>query len=534
MKLHQALVAIALPLSAFSNVTHAGAEKACPVGEIEKWQRSVVIAHPDQDIFEREDFSFKHTIQAILKSGGLNDDDAAQVEAVKSLIQTFEKEREKHPIGGRFVEFKKRAERDLIAKRMLDKESPEAMIPIGLFNRLDQAPLGWGYCGEHRIVYAKKTQESHGVNGSPGRFFLIFEAAVPNPRPEFGKEGCRPIAEMWQSLKTKTDRDDIAKSLLDFYYSGISNANGSIRQVLHIDHFGDLFGQVRGNFFMEDPWQLREWHIDPLTGSFRMHVLGTNPQPGLYGSPNPLLPPMMVKGFQDNFVESVLPQLLEADSKLIGVSDIEDQKALLIKNIGILGSTVAPWDDFVSNSQKPYGEPHDPEQVAEGAFKDKIKEAIEKANGPNVSPDQILVRAGAMSCGGCHHFSSRREIGRNSASGKIMWPESIDFVHINEKSELSKLLKDFFLADRCEKMNEIFFKPEGESTNKLLGPNILNMTLQQASPTPLLELRKQISSKQLEPALKDLIQQIVEERSEILRAIDRSTLGALGQIRHPD
>jgi hypothetical protein len=115
-----------------------------------------------------------------------------------------------------------------------------------------------------------------------------------------------------------------------------------------------------------------------------------------------------------------------------------------------------------------------------------------------------------------------------------MWPESIDFVHINEKSELSKLLKDFFLADRCEKMNEIFFKPEGESTNKLLGPNILNMTLQQASPTPLLELRKQISSKQLEPALKDLIQQIVEERSEILRAIDRSTLGALGQIRHPD
>jgi hypothetical protein len=300
---------------------------------------------------------------------------------------------------------------------------------------------------------------------------------------------------------------------------------------------------------MEHPWQLREWHIEPSTGAFRMHVLGTNPQPGLYGHeglPNPL-PPLMVKGFQETFVQQVVPQLLDADSKLRGVDNIDDQHALLINNIGILGQTVAPWTDFISNSQKrdnSFTPPRldDPKEAAQNAeaFRSKISAAIGKAKVPNVDADQILVRAGATSCGGCHRFSSvSSEIGRDSAGDKIMWPGPVpgDFVHISERSELSDLLTKFFLADRCEKMNEIFFKPEGEKSASIVpAPNVLNMTLQQASPTALLNLQKRISSTQpdLKEEVEEVIRQITKERSDTLRILDRGTLGALGQIRHAD
>jgi hypothetical protein len=259
----------------------------------------------------------------------------------------------------------------------------------------------------------------------------------------------------------------------------------------------------------------------------------------------------MVKAFQETFVQHAVPNLLKADSKLEGVINIDDQKALLINNIGILGTKFDRWEDFISNSEEYPPRVDDPKQVAQTAFKDKIKDAIAKENVPNVDADQILVRAGATSCGGCHNFSSfSSEIGKDSAGGKIMWPGAAPggFAHINEKSELSDLLKDFFLADRCEKMNEIFFKPEGEPASIVPAPNVLSMKLRQASTAQLealFDLQKNISSMQLEPGLKETLEpvlketkekfeQIIEKQSDALRADDRRKRGAHGQIRHAD
>ena len=69
------------------------------------------------------------------------------------------------------------------------------MKPLAVFNRFDLAPADFAHCGEYRIVYGKENPAF-----APNRFLLIFEASVPNPDPDEGEAGCRPITEFWAGL----------------------------------------------------------------------------------------------------------------------------------------------------------------------------------------------------------------------------------------------------------------------------------------------------------------------------------------------
>jgi hypothetical protein len=71
-----------------------------------------------------------------------------------------------------------------------------AYIPVGLFNRFDQAPENGAHCGEYRIVYAKES----GVASTSDRNLVIFEAALPNPHPQQGLKGCQQIVDTWGDL----------------------------------------------------------------------------------------------------------------------------------------------------------------------------------------------------------------------------------------------------------------------------------------------------------------------------------------------
>jgi hypothetical protein len=178
----------------------------CPASKISEWRRSVVIAGPDKAIFTvpGADFSFSRAIGTILKSANVDDSPASRVAAVKSLVDSFKSDKATHPVDNRVVSVPVRNEGMMLAKDLLDPTNPNGMHPVGLFNRFDQAPGDAEYCGEHRIVYAQgDTSRNRTATGN--RFFLIFEAAVDNPRTDLGKEGCRPIADLWQSLKHRPD-----------------------------------------------------------------------------------------------------------------------------------------------------------------------------------------------------------------------------------------------------------------------------------------------------------------------------------------
>ena len=149
----------------------------------------------------------------------------------------------------------------MTAKDLLDAQGPHGMQPVGLFNRLDLAPKSLLNCGEHRIVYAKTKVDFSNTQ----RFFLIFEAALPNPHPTNAVVGCQQVAALWSSLKSLSD-DQAKQALLKFYYSGGAIFPGGLyfEPVVDFRHFGLLgAGQVRWNQAPDTskPWHLRQWNI---------------------------------------------------------------------------------------------------------------------------------------------------------------------------------------------------------------------------------------------------------------------------------
>ena len=132
---------------------------------------------------------------------------------------------------------------------------------MGLFNRFDLAPANGAHCGEHRIVYARRSGIASGTN----RNLIIFEATLPNPRPDKWLKGCHKIVKFWADLSAENDIEKRADLLEDFYFAGISN----IPPVVHVNHYGNNpagLGQIRTNQFMQATpspkvWNLREFKL---------------------------------------------------------------------------------------------------------------------------------------------------------------------------------------------------------------------------------------------------------------------------------
>jgi hypothetical protein len=204
-------------------------------------------------------FSFRRTIGSILETAEAGSNTPAAREAlVQTMLDSFATASGSalNPDAGVLMPLDPRAETlRLNAADLLDESSDQAMRPLAVFNRFDLAPADFVHCGEHRIVYGMKESPNFPLD----RFLLIFEASVPNPDPEAGEEGCRPITEFWAGLSEVGDTE-IATKLSAFFYEGeMDTATLDDPVVSYKNYGGDgARGQVRGNLFMQQPWQLRE------------------------------------------------------------------------------------------------------------------------------------------------------------------------------------------------------------------------------------------------------------------------------------
>jgi hypothetical protein len=355
----------------------------------------------------------------------------------------------------------------LTAKALLDAQAEHGMRPVGLFNRIDLAPQGLENCGEYRIVYAKTAGEP----GNLQRFFLIFEAALPNP---WGKRGCQQVAALWRSLKSLPD-DEAKQALLKFYYSGgeISPGGLSFEPVIHYRHFGSPWGQVRSNRALQTvlPWHLRQWIIglSPAGPTFNSAPIGNNPVPAYFGGPDPEVSPgdadkiaTLRESFQNEFLATKVRQLTSIDAKAAG-NPVTAQE--LITGVGIdpLETRFDAVQSLSGPNRSPAGPVDSPTERADSSeFSAKVAAQISKLElDCGLTPQHVLNRMGALSCGGCHHFSNNKEI----APG-IRWPSSREparpdhdrsdhnpdqaFVHIDENGNLSELLLTRFLPVRAE------------------------------------------------------------------------------------
>ncbi|WP_158502221.1 NBR1-Ig-like domain-containing protein [Vitiosangium sp. GDMCC 1.1324] len=292
----------------------------------------------------------------------------------------------------------------------------DSYAAVGLYNRFDLAPVDGSDCGQYRIVLAR-------LPFSPAsRNFIIFESVLPNPHPELGLEGCRPVVRFWSGLSADADPMSRADKLEAFYFSGLPG----FAPVVSMNHFGNnprSLGQVRTNQFLQGPpgappvpWMMHEFKLvtdctaqPSCTLKFVPATVKTNPFGGLF---NPASTDPRASAFQSYFLTQVAG---------LAVNDLNRF------NYAVPDSFNAAQDD----SRTPGGADDYLAQFGPGpsAFHRAIGDELTRL-GSTLTPHDIVARAQALSCGGCHQRNSGRPVG-----GGLTWPASANFVHSTETDD---------------------------------------------------------------------------------------------------
>jgi hypothetical protein len=433
-------------------------------------------------------FSFKRTIGTILETAAAGSNTPAAREAfVQTMLDSFATADGSAlnadagvlmPLDGRAGE-----RLGLTAADLLDDSpgSDQTLKPLAVFNRFDLAPADFIHCGEYRIVYGKINPD---VPTPPNRFLLIFEGAVPNPDPATGEAGCRPITEFWAGLSELADDAEVARRLSAFFYEGktdpsltASDLGGPV--VNYKNYGGDgSRGQVRGNLFMEFPWQLREWLTQPTFDptnpvAFVRDTVKDNPLAELYQD-NLSLPgniPAAVTALHGNFVASLTSDIrdhLMSEETLKHRNLVKDLDRFDLNDLGIGATKEEAEENILLNTiglgnELRFNEHQSTSLGNDDAIASKVgpvmRTLLEQVGGtpspsPAVNPqtaDVILARAQAGTCAGCHQLSPGAVVRELPGGIEVEWPAVAagGFVHVREADRmLSPALEDHFLPVR--------------------------------------------------------------------------------------
>jgi hypothetical protein len=550
-------------------------------------------------------FSFARTIGAILESassfGGTNTPVAREA-FVQTMLDSFALADgfALNPDAGVLMPLDARGgERlGLSAANLLDETNPQGMKPLAVFNRFDLAPADWIHCGEHRIVYGKESP-----NFPLNRFLLIFEAAVPNPDPAAGEAGCRPITEFWAGLSAHAGDDtELARRLAAFFYEGKTDPSlatpdlpGAV--VDYRNYGGDgSRGQVRGNLFVQQPWQLREWLTQPTFNpanplAFVVETVKDNPLAELYGDSLNGLPiatvnvPAALTVLHGNFVAALTSDIrdhLMAEETLkhqtlandlarfdLGTgptSEVDERKILL--NTVALGND-GRFNEHQSTSQ---GSSDEPLGLA-GPILRTLLDQVGAATSPSpaVNPQTanvLLARAQAATCAGCHMTAPTEVIRQTPNQTDVVWPDVAagGFVHVREADRmLSPALENHFLPVRRYILGRHLCPaaPPAEPTVALLAPEagpVVGVPVDRsgamrfvdamvadfvatrapsgvagapAAPADEQPVLAAAAIGQLDPVARDALRQKVHQEIAEARRIEQNVSGAFVEVRRP-
>lgn len=287
-----------------------------------------------------------------------------------------------------------------------------AYIPIGLFSRFDQAPESGAHCGEYRIVYAKES----GVTSTSDRNLLIFEAVLPNPHPQQGLKGCQQIADTWGNLSSESNVQARADVLEDFYFDG----QGLVGPVISLTNFGDnalSAGQIRTNQFSNTTtgWSLREFKLLRSCSGGSCTAPRFIPVSNKNNAYGPLFAPLSPLTGASAFVSFFPSQVPNLSATSLAALDISTPDSFNTGQSQASGATAA---------EMRYA---DQLGLAPSTLRTSIQSALTSA-GSSLTPDNIVMRAQALSCAGCHRLNNNVALGAG-----LMWPASLGFTHVTER-----------------------------------------------------------------------------------------------------
>ncbi len=342
-----------------------------------------------------------------------------------------------------------------------DPNTNQAFFATALINRFDLAASDGSNCGENRLIFARNSS-SQITDGDPApvlfgtaRSFIIFEAVIPNPQPAQGVRGCLPIEQFWGSLSTITDVNQRGSLLYNYYFFGLPSSG--VGPVLDIQNLGAsdtrLTGQVRTNGFMQntpptfpgapdggpvlglDGWMLKQFALrnDCTAGPCALRAMPrsvkVNPWAPLF---DPTRTDPAAVAFQNWFVTQV---------GNLGVDDVNLFNYVVPDQWNAGQSESFPAFAFFGADGGP-APPLGPAQndylvqFAHGAPNSAFRTAIAtkiKALGLPLTPEQVVARATALSCGGCHLISAGQDMGFADAAAP-QFGHSIPFVQVSELS----------------------------------------------------------------------------------------------------
>ncbi|AGC47120.1 hypothetical protein MYSTI_05844 [Myxococcus stipitatus DSM 14675] len=297
--------------------------------------------------------------------------------------------------------------------------SIDSYVLVGLFNRFDLAPADGADCGEYRMSFARFVPAPQAR--SRNRF--IFEGVLPNPTPELGLEGCRPVARAWADLSTVDDPLQRGRLVKALFFEGV----GSDRNpVIHPHHYGDNptgAGQLRTNQFMQlgvnepSPWLLREFKLEHRCDATRCTLrfipvtTKSTPRGNFFNALNTT--PLAV-GFREHFITQVASLAVEDFHRFnYVVPDIYNaaQSSPQLMRDGV--------DDFIAQFNK---------APTPNPFFDALQAELQRIGSP-LSPHHIVARAESLSCGGCHEHTKGRDLGGGVGTFPIGSPR---FVQSND------------------------------------------------------------------------------------------------------
>jgi len=312
----------------------------------------------------------------------------------------------------------------------------------GLFNRFDLAPADGSNCGEYRLVFGRTEVDAQ------SRKSLIFEARLPNPQPNLGLEGCRPVANFWASLSGVASNAERARLLKDFYFLGLPG----FEPVIALAHYqrSATSGRVRTNSFLNarSDWSMREFGLRKLCDpschlEFVRVPTGDNPYFLLTG---PVGATPLAQSFQDWFVSSLAP-----GRGLLGPEMSE--LTMGVPEQFLMGESRLP--EFIGAPSPP---PRNLSDEASPAFASRVQARLAALN-VNLTAAELINRAESATCTGCHRSSADDDVGFTSASGApLPFPTALPFRQIDgnqsvvgpdgPRFKISSALTDTFLPFR--------------------------------------------------------------------------------------
>ncbi len=312
--------------------------------------------------------------------------------------------------------------------------------PTALVNRLDLASKGWRNCGEHRIIYAKRRL---GIEQN----LIIFEAVLPNPKPGC-QSGCRDVVEFWVNLSKESNPVARAARLERFFYKGLPG----FKPVVHVNHYnasgassiygGSGSGQIRTNQFLQTtgitPWTLKEFKtmVSCSSGNCDFDLVPISVKGNPYGilwnkniatgASSPSTPITDIAALAKDFQKDVLAQV--TNNKLANTDLNKFSYAVDLNKNAAESQSLAPTVD------------HYPSQFL-GASNITFHLQLHSAALPfGLTGRQIVNRATALSCAGCHQPSQfglqvPNSIGPGMSWPETRWPGTGGFVHVETQAQ---------------------------------------------------------------------------------------------------